>query len=66
MQDIKYNNNKELTLYANEVIDVSNTDSEIVKLLEQEKYTLKEYDEAPDEWYYIYNWDSSYIDTIIQ
>ena len=63
---IKYNNNKELNIYASEVIDASNTDSEIINLLEQEKYILDQYDDAPYDWYYIYSWDRTYIDTIVK
>lgn len=62
---IKYNN-KELRIYANQVIDAKNADNEILSLLEKENYIPEIYDHIEKNWYYRYNWDSAYIDTIVK
>ena len=67
---VKYNNTKEFELFLYKYIDVSNTDSEIIRLLEKENYTNVESRTNPPvpenpQSMFEYDWDDSYLDTLL-
>lgn len=62
---VKYDN-KQFSIYMSKYIVADDNDSNIIALLEKESYTLdnKIITEEP-MWTYEYDWDTSYIDTLV-
>lgn len=63
---VKYNNTK-FEIYRNDAIFIEDNEEYIMSLFEKEKYTLvtSENKNNDTKGYYHYNWDYSYIDTLL-
>lgn len=61
---VKYDD-KKITIFMSKWIDANNNDSKVVSLIEKENYTFDESTESDPQWTYEYDWDPSYIDTLL-
>ena len=63
---VNYNNTK-FEIYGNDAIFIEDNDEYIMSLFEKEEYTLvtAENKNNDTKGYYYYNWDYSYIDTLL-
>ena len=61
---VKYDDQK-FTIFMNKWIDATNNDSNVVSLIEKENYNFEKSTEPDPLWTYEYDWDTSYVDTLL-
>lgn len=62
---VKYGN-KVFNIYLGNVVITANNDTAVVALLDKENYTLDETTNSTPNWAYEFDWDESYIESLLK